>query len=407
MTDALSVATTVLGMSEKTMPGDIGHLANDGLAEGQSIWDRMAALICNRSLDLRILMDAHDRRNRGFVEVATFRRSLCYAFGNQWIELGMTSKEFDEICAPYLSRRPTATGEPEAYIMWQKFTNDMQEYAEKKRRSTGFLDRLKAVEDRERFNAILSQKYGITDFELRRAQGAIKTRLLGYYKTLSQAFRSIDNDRSNSLTRQEIRDFFAKASQVAQSGPQADTDNVNLGGVSDKAVECLLDFVDADGNDDINYHELIDVLMADDITSLAPGGIPGARKPKPPEDKVRGVPISKIKKAQRVIRERLNTAAKSITHAFKSVDQDGSGYLSREEVLQMLRTYYILKYVDFYTQEERGDVDEMQVHALLDFVDSDGDGKIRYMEFARVLAVDDLVGLLRGQKQKANKRVIA
>ena len=78
VTRGLSAAQLVLGMTEKTMPGDIGHLANTGMGEGKSIWDRMAMLIQSRSLALRILMDAHDRRNRGFVEVSTFRRSLCY-----------------------------------------------------------------------------------------------------------------------------------------------------------------------------------------------------------------------------------------------------------------------------------------------------------------------------------------
>jgi hypothetical protein len=113
VTRGLSAAKLVLKMSEATMPGDIGHLANTGMGEGKTIWDRMCMLINARSLDLRILMDAHDRRNRGFVSVPTFRRSLCYAFGNQWIELGMSSKEFNEICGPYLSRRPGAPGDPE------------------------------------------------------------------------------------------------------------------------------------------------------------------------------------------------------------------------------------------------------------------------------------------------------
>ena len=57
-------------------------------------------------------MDAHDRRNRGFVEISTFRRSLCYAFGNQWIDLAMSSKEFDEIVQPYLTRRPERRASP-------------------------------------------------------------------------------------------------------------------------------------------------------------------------------------------------------------------------------------------------------------------------------------------------------
>ena len=80
------------------MPGDIGHLGSIGIGEGKPIWERMAMLMrcarlllaqspkcpgitsaqprprAARSLDLRILMDAHDRRNYGFVDVPTFRR---------------------------------------------------------------------------------------------------------------------------------------------------------------------------------------------------------------------------------------------------------------------------------------------------------------------------------------------
>lgn len=116
------ISMFVLGMSEKTMPGDVGHLDNVGTGEGKSIWERMCMIINNRSLDLRILMDAHDRRNFGFVSIATFRRSLCYAFGNQWIELSMTSKEFAEICEPYLSRRSSKPGDPEASLHSQNPT---------------------------------------------------------------------------------------------------------------------------------------------------------------------------------------------------------------------------------------------------------------------------------------------
>jgi len=386
------------------MPGDVPQLTSVGLAEGQSIWDRMAMLIQSRSLDLRILMDAHDRHNRGFVEVSTFRRSLCYAFGNQWIELGMSSKEFKEIIAPYLSRRPNVPGDPEAYVMWQKFSEDMQTYAEKKKRSEGFLARLAAVEARDTFNQILATKYGIADYELRLAQTSFVDRVLQYNKTLAAGFRSIDKDRSGVLDRDEIRNFFAEASGFAQSGTQAHTENINLGGVSDKAIECLLDFVDRDGDGTIYTDELIEVLECEDLTSLAPGGVPGARKPKAPEVMIRGVPISKVKAAQRVVRERLIVSSKSISHAFKKVDADGSGTLSRDEIMEMLDSFYILKYEDFYTKEIRGDCTVEQIHALLDLVDSDGDGKIKYMEFARILAVDDLaeyVTGLQGKKKKA------
>ena len=154
-----STVKQVLRMTEKTMPGDIGHLATQGTAEGQSIWNRMARIIQIRDLDLRILMDAHDRRNRGFVEISTFRRSLCYAFGNQWIDLAMSSKEFDEIVQPYLTRRPERPGEPEACVMWQRFANDVQALADTGKRTKNFLDRLEKVERDEKMRRTLADRY--------------------------------------------------------------------------------------------------------------------------------------------------------------------------------------------------------------------------------------------------------
>ena len=112
------------------LPGDVAHLANEGLGEGEHILIRMATIVRARRLDLRLLMDAHDRHNRGFVDVTSFRQSLCYAFGNQWNELGMTKAEFDEICEPYLTRRPEVAGDPAPYVLWQKFSTDVQKLAD-------------------------------------------------------------------------------------------------------------------------------------------------------------------------------------------------------------------------------------------------------------------------------------
>ena len=57
-------------------------LASTGMAEGQSIWNHTATIIRAHSLDVRILMDAHGcrKRNFGFVDIPTFRCSLCYAY---------------------------------------------------------------------------------------------------------------------------------------------------------------------------------------------------------------------------------------------------------------------------------------------------------------------------------------
>ena len=79
------------------LPGDNVNLDNEGLGEGMHPYIRMGIIVRARRLDLRILMDAHDLHNRGFVDKNTFQRSLAYAFGNQWNELQLTTAEFDEV----------------------------------------------------------------------------------------------------------------------------------------------------------------------------------------------------------------------------------------------------------------------------------------------------------------------
>ena len=112
------------------MPGDNANLENEGLAEGEHIFIRMGTIVRARRLDLRLLMDAHDLHNRGFVDKQTFFRSLGYAFGNQWNELGMTTKEFEEVIEPYSIRKPEKWGEPMCYVYWQKFANHVQKIAD-------------------------------------------------------------------------------------------------------------------------------------------------------------------------------------------------------------------------------------------------------------------------------------
>ena len=183
------------------MPGDVAFMGTVGTAEGEPIWNRMAAIIRKHSLDIRLLMDAHDRRNRGFVDVSTFRRSLCYTFGNQWIELGMTSAEFEEICTPYKSRQPHAKGEPEAFIMWQKFASDLQTLANTRRPSQNFLAKLEEVERKERVDLELQAKWGMDVFTLTSALSAIKDRLLTYNTSINKAFQRIDLDNSGSVSQ--------------------------------------------------------------------------------------------------------------------------------------------------------------------------------------------------------------
>jgi len=381
-TDKPSPAIQRLMYSEATMPGDVADLESTGMAEGESIWNRMASLIRARSLDVRILMDAHDRRNFGFVDIATFRRSLCYAFGNQWIDLAMTSAELKEICAPYLSRKPNAAGEPEAFVLWQKFTTDLQALADLKRPTDEFLARLAEVEAREKASAKLLQDYGVTEFELKSCLMAIKDRLLTYNKTLNDAFRRIDGDSTGYVSSVEIKNFF----QDAYLGDV----------VNDRTLNALIDMADMNGDDEIDYFELSKVVECDDIlelASLVPDKKFVAAHLKEAKRTVgsRGATVAQLQHAATTIKERLLMRNKTVMAALKLVDEDGSGSLSREEVKAMLNTYYLLKYTDFYTGEVRGELDVYVVDTLMDFVDKSGDGNVDYFEFTKVLIADDIM----------------
>jgi hypothetical protein len=109
------------GMDEATLPGDL-LVRKSGLP----IKSRMAALVRQRSIDLAGLM--HDflvrpgfsrlpQRGHALVDIPTFRRCLCYAFGEQWSSLGMTSPEFLETYSPYIVREQTEAGD--ALISWK------------------------------------------------------------------------------------------------------------------------------------------------------------------------------------------------------------------------------------------------------------------------------------------------
>eukprot|EP00908_Phaeocystis_cordata_P027159 Transcript_9696.p1 GENE.Transcript_9696~~Transcript_9696.p1 ORF type:complete len:312 (-),score=133.09 Transcript_9696:456-1391(-) len=281
----------IIRMNEASMPGDLAFMATVGTAEGQSIWNRMAALIRKHSLDVRLLMDAHDRRNRGFVDVATFRRSLCYAFGNQWIELAMTSAEFEEICGPYRSRAPHAKGEPESFIMWQKFSSDLQTLANTRRPSQNFLAKLEEIEAKERQDAELQAKWGISVFTLTSALAAIKDRLLTYNTSINKAFQRIDANNNGTVSRAELLGFFKDA---------------HIGNiVNNDTLEVIMAYCDENNDDEINYNELAAIIMTGDILSK---GIPERRVIKQ-EARVgrRQIPVSALRNAQKLIAERLLT----------------------------------------------------------------------------------------------------
>jgi len=373
----------IMTMNEATMPGDIGFMATLGTCEGEHIWNRMAMMIRKHSLDVRLLMDAHDRRNRGFVDVQTFRRSLCYAFGNQWIELGMSTAEFNEICEPYRSRLPHAKGEPDAFIMWQKFASDLQTLANTRRPSQNFLAKLEEVERKERVDLELQAKWGMDVFTLTSALSAIKDRLLTYNTSINKAFQRIDLDNSGSVNVEEMLHCFK----------DAHIEHI----VNANTLDLIMSYCDATGDGEIDYNELASLIMTGDILER---GIPEHRVIKVEARVGRNqIPVSVLRKAQKLIVEKLLTKFDTVREALRFIDTDGSGTIDREEIKEMLKRFNILEYTDFYTGMKRGDISEevldtfVEVCQGISLSSGDGDTRVETDEFTKVMMEEDIMNL--------------
>eukprot|EP00325_Prymnesiales_sp_UTEX-LB-985_P015052 CAMPEP_0174754688 /NCGR_PEP_ID=MMETSP1094-20130205/105868_1 /TAXON_ID=156173 /ORGANISM="Chrysochromulina brevifilum, Strain UTEX LB 985" /LENGTH=520 /DNA_ID=CAMNT_0015960567 /DNA_START=14 /DNA_END=1577 /DNA_ORIENTATION=- len=136
-----SVKDRILNTNEKTLPGDL-LVRKSGL----SIESRMAALIRQRSIDMpTVILDFLHRpgfsrmppRGHGLVDIPTFRRALCYAFGEQWLSLGMTSPEFMQTYSPYIAREQNEAGD--ALILWKAFCTDIMKKAGVDKGDLGYL----------------------------------------------------------------------------------------------------------------------------------------------------------------------------------------------------------------------------------------------------------------------------
>ena len=129
----------------------------------------------------------------------------------------MTQAEFAEITEPYLTRAPLQNGEPMALVQWRQFAQDLQMLAETGRPTADFLERLAAVESRDRASVMLTKEYNVTLDELKLAFEYFKDRINVYSKRgLTDGFRRIDTDHKGSLQGEELRKFFMERTRTAR-----------------------------------------------------------------------------------------------------------------------------------------------------------------------------------------------
>jgi len=311
----------VIGLNEMTMPGDVLGNSPRHPPVAEPVEQRMAQIIRERSLDLVNLMDdflkrpAYSRmptRNRAFLDVPTFRRAMCYAMGDQWTRLAMTSAEFKAVCDKYVRTDAAhgsqgtdvqGFGQPEPLILWQPFAYAVQKLAD-------------------------GGKY---DIKLRGAM----------------------DEETRRLYEQSIADANAAEDEYA-------------------ARSAL----------DIGHTTTTNTAEA--LNGLRMRQLEQQRALQKPIGK-RGARVGEVEAAKKLICERLLMKYSTVRAALKAVDDDGSGELSREEVKKMLKEFYLLKYFDFYTGQTRGDIEPKVVDTLLDLVDENEDGVVRYDEFSKIV----------------------
>ena len=104
------------------------------------------------------------------------------------------------------------------------------------------------------------------------------------------------------------------------------------------------------------------------------------------------IPVSVLRKAQKLIVEKLLTKFDTVREALRFIDTDGSGTIDREEIKEMLKRFNILEYTDFYTGMKRGDISEevldtfVEVCQGLSLSSGDGDTRVETDEFTKVMS---------------------
>jgi len=238
LAETSDVKARMLGMDEATLPGDL-------LVRKSSlpIAGRMAALIRQRSIDVATLfIDFLQRpgfsrqppRGHGLVDISTFRRCLCYTFGEQWSLLGMTSPEFMETYSPYIAREQTDSGE--ALILWKAWAADIMKKAGVDKGDLGYMKEEADLASR----ASLSSNY--KDFERKDLDAIVNSEYSHDIETEEEAQQAVLKDvervtgaRSVAVTR--YGSYESKLYGRNQSGAIKQGDFERIGGHGDYRAE--------------------------------------------------------------------------------------------------------------------------------------------------------------------------
>jgi len=177
-------------------------------------------------------------------------------------------------------------------------------------------------------------------------------------ENMRKAFEFVDTDRSNSLSRAEV-----KRTLSLWGAP-----------LTDDELEELFKKCDKDGDGKIDYQEFID-LVEKTPTMTEPRELVKRPALRP------GVRVEDLRKAQQLVKDKILTKFSKFQDAFKFIDKDRSGTITREELMLNLDELQLGTMIKQEVKEN-----------LVDFIDiDDGGSKIEYKEYARVFSADDVM----------------
>ena len=204
------------------------------------------------------------------------------------------------------------------------------------------------------------------------------------FAELRRAFRTLDEDASGHLDRDEFKNLLVM---------------FNLG-IPNGVMEKLIDLADYDGDGTINYAEFARIFTAENVLNMkqtlqavesdshgakvryemSQGG--KGKLDKETGDNVRlrrtGPGLTKMRKAHTTLRNIIITRYGSMLAAFKDIDADGSGLVRRAELRRWLAT--ISK-----------SIPDQVISGLISYVDTDGDTKtLSKSEFLRMMGEEFL-----------------
>ena len=202
---------------------------------------------------------------------------------------------------------------------------------------------------------------------------------------LRRAFRTLDEDASGSLDRDEFKNVLVM---------------FNLG-IPPPIIEKIIDLADYDGDGTINYAEFARIVTTEDIfkmkntlSAVEDGGAHAAKVryqmaqggkgklDKETGENVRlrrtGPGLEKMRKAHRTLRNLILNRYPSMKACFSAIDADGSGLVRRAE----LRSFM---------SKLSKSIPDGVISGLIDFCDDDGDGKtLSKQEFIKLLSAEYL-----------------